>query len=758
MRSKVCSLIILTVSLLCANDIFFGVQTHFGQFRRADMDSLSMIRQLDLCREAGIQIIRDECLWSDVETDSGVYTIPRQVENYVSAALERNIDIYMILNYNNTIYAPSNGSGVTTEKNRIAFARYCQAVVGHFAPLGITHYEIWNEPNHGVLFWTPEPDPEDYTLLLQTAYDSIKSTDPDVTVIGCATSPAIGNPDPYIEGLDFIRDVFGAGGGDYMDAVSFHLYQVAYPPENEFRSYMDDVKSLVGNKPVYFSEFGYPTHNAWPNISLKKQAQYISRMFLTCLMEPQLRSAIYYDLKNDGTNSEEPEHNFGILEFDRTPKPSYHALKTLISHIDTLRPSDSQIENDRFILTFNDTLSVLWSFSGNKDLHHAVSSPYILVKGYRGDTLAFHLTANDSIRLSINESPQYLLACNREPLVGSFAFDHGHYLLYPGEEIRLRYTAKTADNIPLIIDPGAVSWENTGNSGELSNNRFTAGVPGKGMIIAEIQGIKDSVAFSVIEDPGIYTVETFDDTAGFYLESSGLDADASFLSPDSTEQRKAMSLHYKFDASYAIVSLYKNILINHYADSLFFDLYTGDERYEFRIYCRDADNRTHLLGIQPRPTDWHGDWGSMIAPLRINESAAPPVYIEKIYMKITTGETSQSDPCTGKLILDNLRIKRGDVVGISPAPMHPGNLRLSQSYPNPFNNRCRISYTLPYNTAVRLDIMNLRGQVVATPLQDFRTAGSYHLEIEADALPSGLYIYRLSTPHASISKKLVHIK
>ncbi|MCK4529785.1 MAG: hypothetical protein KAU44_01295, partial [Candidatus Marinimicrobia bacterium] len=198
---------LLLVSSLWANSPFYSVQTHFGQYRRGDMDSSSVEEQLDLCAEAGIQMIRDECLWSDVETDSGIYIIPPEIDHYVNLALARGIDIYMILNYNNSIYAASNGSGVTTQANRDAYARYCQAIVEHFSPIGVKHYEIWNEPNHGVLFWTPQPNASDYTALLHTAYDSIKAIDSTVIVIGCATSPAIGNPSPYIEGLNFIRDV-----------------------------------------------------------------------------------------------------------------------------------------------------------------------------------------------------------------------------------------------------------------------------------------------------------------------------------------------------------------------------------------------------------------------------------------------------------------------------------------------------------------------------------------------------------------------
>jgi len=190
---------------------FYGFQTHFGQFYRADMDSASMEAMLDLVKAAGFTAIRDECYWSEVEKIRGTFNFPKQTDNYIQAAKRRGIDVLLILNYNNPLYAPHAGSAVTTDSNRTAFARYCQEAVKRYLPLGITHYEIWNEPNIPI-FWDPAPNAADYAQLLQTAYPAIKAIDSTVTVISCATSPAEGNPPPFIDWLTFISQVFQNGG------------------------------------------------------------------------------------------------------------------------------------------------------------------------------------------------------------------------------------------------------------------------------------------------------------------------------------------------------------------------------------------------------------------------------------------------------------------------------------------------------------------------------------------------------------------
>ncbi|MBD3385657.1 hypothetical protein GF407_12125 [candidate division KSB1 bacterium] len=88
----------------------FGVQTHFGQFYRADMDSADMIFMLDSLQSAGIHLIRDECYWADVERDAGHYHFPQEVDFYVQAVAERDIDIVMLFDYNNPVYAPGAGT------------------------------------------------------------------------------------------------------------------------------------------------------------------------------------------------------------------------------------------------------------------------------------------------------------------------------------------------------------------------------------------------------------------------------------------------------------------------------------------------------------------------------------------------------------------------------------------------------------------------------------------------------------------------
>lgn len=199
---------------------FYAVQTHLGQLERIDIDSIGMERLLDATQNAGLTSIRDECWWSEVEKVKGVFTFPKSVDRLTRSIQKRDLSVLMILNYNNPLYAASAGSGIGTDSNRIAFARYCQEVVKRYAPLGVKFYEIWNEPNVKS-FWNPQPNAMEYLRLLKMAYSAIKQVDSSVVVVAGATSPV--EKDSPVHGhvawLRYLKELFENDGGRYMDGL-----------------------------------------------------------------------------------------------------------------------------------------------------------------------------------------------------------------------------------------------------------------------------------------------------------------------------------------------------------------------------------------------------------------------------------------------------------------------------------------------------------------------------------------------------------
>jgi len=73
----------------------------------------------------------------------------------------------------------------------------------------------------------------------------------------------------------------------------------------------------------------------------------------------------------------------------------------------------------------------------------------------------------------------------------------------------------------------------------------------------------------------------------------------------------------------------------------------------------------------------------------------------------------------------------------------PDEYKLHQNYPNPFNPATQIEFDVLEEAQVKLFVYNVLGQVVATLVDDVKSAGSYRVNFDATNLPTGVYIYRI---------------
>ena len=83
---------------------------------------------------------------------------------------------------------------------------------------------------------------------------------------------------------------------------------------------------------------------------------------------------------------------------------------------------------------------------------------------------------------------------------------------------------------------------------------------------------------------------------------------------------------------------------------------------------------------------------------------------------------------------------------------------LDPSYPNPFNSETILSYTLPTASDIRLEVFTLSGQRVAVLHEGFQAAGYHTLSMDASALASGVYLYRLTTPAGRFVQKFTLLR
>jgi hypothetical protein len=87
-----------------------------------------------------------------------------------------------------------------------------------------------------------------------------------------------------------------------------------------------------------------------------------------------------------------------------------------------------------------------------------------------------------------------------------------------------------------------------------------------------------------------------------------------------------------------------------------------------------------------------------------------------------------------------------------------GRSSLNQNKPNPFSPVTTIRFTLSESSIASLRVYNLRGQEVATLVNEYKPSGEYELKFEATSLPAGMYFYTLQTGDFVKTRKMVLIK
>jgi hypothetical protein len=746
---------------------FYAVQTHFGQYYRADMDSTNVEAMLDLIQSAGIRAIRDECYWSLVETNRGVFDFPREIDHYVQAARQRGIGVLLILDYNNPLYAEHAGSGVTTDSNRAAFARYCQEAVQHFLSMGVKQYEIWNEPNIPI-FWAPTPNASDYTELLKVAYPAIKAIDSTITVMTGATSPAEGDPAPFIEGQSFIQQVFQAGGAEYMDAVSFHLYRVTQSPEDWIYSYPSVIRNIVGpDIPLYLTEVGYPTSSVWPYVDLTEQSVYITKAYLMGRDVPNLQLISWYDFKNDGQDPNNNEANFGIVNFDLSPKPAYRAYHTVVRLTGGKTLLIADHTGNEYVYTFaesTDTCVVCWysQSSGNREVN--IPCGHLAVLDLLGDTLSYFYNRDGRADLSLTQRPKYYVTLHSATVIEKLNLWPNIDTVVMGQNIQLNAGCIVKDGRELAFDTQTcLQWSfDTPAAVVDSTGRFQALNAGEGILRIAFEDFQFEKQITVIPPYATLEIEPFNTLENFEVTTQNLLAATTFAIIDTSYTTPEHSLAVNYALKYISSSSHKIILDSDIflpgePDSILMDIKNNNPHY-LQFYLEDRDHKSYIVKSDNLADQTH--WQSCGAVLdKIGSRYNYPAVLKRIVINLQPQDAVRDCTYTGRILLDNLRLHGTASVAVrSASNLFQASFRLEQNYPNPFNPATAIHYQIPEPGQVDLRLYNVLGQCVKTLVDAFQPAGAYTVILELQDLPSGIYFYRLHFTGEIKTRKLMLLK
>lgn len=81
-----------------------------------------------------------------------------------------------------------------------------------------------------------------------------------------------------------------------------------------------------------------------------------------------------------------------------------------------------------------------------------------------------------------------------------------------------------------------------------------------------------------------------------------------------------------------------------------------------------------------------------------------------------------------------------------------------QNYPNPFNPVTQIKFTLSDASHVKLEVFDMLGRRISLLLDETRQKGTHSVSFNGSDLPSGFYIYKVTTGSKSEAKKMLLVK
>lgn len=100
----------------------------------------------------------------------------------------------------------------------------------------------------------------------------------------------------------------------------------------------------------------------------------------------------------------------------------------------------------------------------------------------------------------------------------------------------------------------------------------------------------------------------------------------------------------------------------------------------------------------------------------------------------------------------------GTGTGIREAEKVPRVTQMQSIWPNPSSGTVTLTYQLARPVRVQIEVFDVLGRMVATPVDKMQEPGLYNVEFDAVHLPSGTYVFRLTADTFTQAKSMVLAK
>lgn len=451
----------------------FGICSHVAQ-------GYDIQKNLKVIKNAEMNWVRDECYWNSVETSKGNFKIPENIKRYFRELHENGIKVLLVLNYGNEHYTLSDGSKSTikviptsSETDYMqGWKQYVKTVVDTLGEY-IDAYEVWNEPD-GINSLVNKGDKamaKAYVDLYVNTKELLDDIEPEKPVLFGALFSG-GNDPTTIAFYDELKSVAESNNKTFNEMVSdisFHFYvnnrsvmnSHFYNQEQRLLKY-----GFTGN--IWFTETGLSeTKDSSSDADVPHtQAEYlpIAALEWDRYVKDSKRNGVgfWYDLRNDGTNSKNSEHNYGLVDYNYNEKNAFKAMQARNKAVNYMPLTNYEkpetysgllglIKCYGILGTYSDGVNTTYVGYHEDEKDGSVEVKLTGEKAYVYDCLGNLIeTITDTLdtyKMPIEKSVTYVVCVNPRTYVNFINYDKTHNLV----SVKGELSELEADNIEISL-------------------------------------------------------------------------------------------------------------------------------------------------------------------------------------------------------------------------------------------------------------------------------------------------------------------
>lgn len=350
----------------------------------------------DLLINCGIKNIRTTFSWKDIEinNEKDIFNFD-YYDKWIDKLTQNEVNI--IACFNRISQYSGEDKIINNEKEKAEFLKFAKEVIGRYPQ--IKNYEFINEPNLNSQYITNED---------VNWYASVLKELSEIEGINIITG---GTNTPDEDSLDgtksstFFKQLFNNGVYKHCNNYAYHPYD----------SYMNNIQNnrlymkLNEHKNIFQDEGGfinqYVTEYGIHITDLQTQANKILQQTVI-LDKYNIKYSMQYNFWNTGENLGNVQNNYGLINYDYTPKPAYYAMKNFLTNTngaEYIGNLDLAEELEAHVYD-KDGKPVIIAWSNNSSKNIEINYKNFTAKDIYGK----EIKANENGKLVITTSPVYI--------------------------------------------------------------------------------------------------------------------------------------------------------------------------------------------------------------------------------------------------------------------------------------------------------------------------------------------------------------